>query len=694
MNNINWGPSGEAVYERTYSRVKPNGERETWPETVARVVDGNLALVPDRYHQPGERDELYNLIYDFKALPAGRHLWMSGVEGRQFLFNCYVAGWGDSLSEHFTFVFSRLIEGGGVGSNYSDKYFRTHDGSRKYPIFNLVDLHIICSPDHPDYEELKPYLSDEYNHTYRMAIEVEDSREGWTKILGQLIDCAATYRDSDIFSEMIESYVDENCGEYRPVMILDMSHVREAGRIIHAFGGTSAGPVPFAKMLQRVNSILGEMWLAEVNGPFAMDIDHAISECIVSGNVRRGARMSIMHWNDPWIDWFLKCKEGQLSHWSTNISVEIDDEFIQALNIPDSKAQRVYDAIVEGMLTNGEPGIWNSSLANVNEPNEVIATNPCGEICLESWENCNLGHVNLDSFVRSDGSVSWDSLSRAHELMTRFLIRATYGDITNEKTKEVNSRNRRIGLGHFGLAGFLAKRGIPFSEAAHDGRLENLLTEMKRIVDNEATRYSHELRIPVPVKRTTVAPTGTIAKLCGSSEGIHPFYARYYIRRIRYSKVDPGQVEAVNRYRDLGYNVVDDIYSENTWVVEIPTREQILDYMDDHHIHPSIAETVDEISLEAMLDFQALYQVYWADNSVSFTINVPKDKYSVEDVQETLKYYLPVLKGTTMMVDESRELAPYERISAVKYYELTKTVDGVTGTSFDEECASGACPVR
>ena len=43
-NDINWGPTGELVYDRTYSRVKPDGTRETWPETVGRVVDGNLGL--------------------------------------------------------------------------------------------------------------------------------------------------------------------------------------------------------------------------------------------------------------------------------------------------------------------------------------------------------------------------------------------------------------------------------------------------------------------------------------------------------------------------------------------------------------------------------------------------------------------------------------------------------------------------
>ncbi|MFJ5531021.1 hypothetical protein ACNFR7_15550 [Streptomyces sp. RM1] len=43
------------------------------------------------------------------------------------------------------------------------------------------------------------------------------------------------------------------------------------------------------------------------------------------------------------------------------------------------------------------------------------------------------------------------------------------------------------------------------------------------------------------------------------------------------------------------------------------------------------------------------------------------------------------------MVDGTRPLAPYERISAEEFaaYELTSIED-----STDEDCATGACPVR
>lgn len=685
-----WGPTGKEVYERTYSRTKPDGTKEEWHETVRRVVEGNLSLVDSKRIKEGEREELIDAIYNFRIIPAGRHLWMSGVEGRQFLFNCYVSGWGSSLSEHFAFTFNQLMEGGGVGSNYSSKYV----SPEKYPVSNLVRVHIVCSDEHENYSDLyeADLLSRDFTSDHLGAIEVEDSREGWVDALRRVFDSAT--QSSGPNEEPIIN------------LVFDVSNVREAGKRIKTFGGTSAGPVPLAKMLKAVSGKLGKAWeVGGMCGWIAMEIDHEIANCVVSGNVRRSARMSIMHWNDPQIDWFLKCKESGKGHWSTNISVEIDDEFIQLLQPSgiiterERKAYRVYRAIIEGMLNNGEPGIWNSSLANHGEPNLVSATNPCGEICLEEWENCNLGHVNLDSFVNPDGSVDYEGLHRAHVLMTRFLIRATFGDISNEKTRGIVDRNRRIGVGHFGYAGYLAKRGIPFSESYKEVLDRNLnavsipleLEEMYLTVKDAASEYSHELRIPVPVKLTTVAPTGTIAKLAGRTEGIHPPYAKYFIRRVRYSMVDPDQMEKIRQFEDMGYNVEYDIYTPNTMVVSFPTKESLVQELQGLGIPEYYLESVDEISLEDMINVQKMYQTYYADNAVSFTVNVAKGQYSVQEVEAALLPNLSSLKGTTLMVDESREQAPYERISREEY--LSYGIENVDD-SYDEACASGACPVK
>src|SRR5690606_12830219 len=121
------------------------------------------------------------------------------------------------------------------------------------------------------------------------------------------------------------------------------------------------------------------------DGIGAMEIDHAIAKCVVSGGNRRSARMAIMHWNDPQIQDFIHVKETTGEHWTTNISVELDERFFVGLNRGYVWNRHLLREIAAGMLTNGEPGFWNSSYSNLGEPNEVISTNPCGEIALEPW---------------------------------------------------------------------------------------------------------------------------------------------------------------------------------------------------------------------------------------------------------------------------------------------------------------------
>lgn len=690
MNEIKWGPSGEIVYNRTYSRKKLDGTQETWFDTVERVVAGNLGLVNPRHHLPDEQRDLVRLMREFKILPGGRHLWMSGVPGRQFLFNCHVSGWTENIEDHFSFTFLRLMEGGGVGSNYTQR--------QRYMISRETEVYIVCDPSHPDYEALKNegLLTDEFSSDWTGSIEVEDSREGWDEALRDLLR-ASTSRTK------------------HAKRVYDVSRVRWKGARIKSFGGTASGPVHLARMLLSVGKILNrryrdcDKWDLNtgcLTALDAMEIDHEIATCVVSGGIRRSARMSILHWNDPEIHAFLACKEDTSKHWTTNISVAIDQEFIDLLGeefpvihqspneIRVIAANMIYDKIVRGMLTTGEPGIWNIELSNEDEPNFVEATNPCGEITMEAWENCNLGHVNLDAFADEFGTHGDDEeLLYAHALMTRFLIRATYGDITDARQQEVVARNRRIGVGHFGFAGFVAKLGIAFSESWESCYVASLLSELAREVKATAGEYARELRIPAPVKHTTVAPTGTIAKMPGRTEGIHPVMYKYFIRRIRFSTIHEPETRQLEALEASGYCSEPDQQAPDTWVVEIPTKESLVEEVDKFFAGEGelLVESSDEISLFDMLSVQAMYQENYADNAVSFTINLSKDRYSLEEVKETLLPFLSRLKGTTIFPEVSRPQSPYERISKEEYDAyVAKTV----ADSVDEDCASGACPVR
>jgi ribonucleoside-diphosphate reductase alpha chain len=698
---VPFGPTGEIVYKRTYSREKADRTFETWPETVRRVVHGNLALVYGYRQQDWSmnvHDEYTRLVHymdRFAIIPAGRQLWATGVPGREYLFNCHVSGWGETLAEHFAFTFMRLVEGGGVGANYSSKHVEKY-GPPRHP----VSVVLTCDEDHPDYDKMREYLTPKKDFDPKVAQEhykalrgtgvVEDTREGWAEALRRLIDVSMS----------IYGVRDRGVTVY-----FDLSKIRREGAPLVSSGGVAAGPAPLAKMLTDVATYLSE---AHADGCLSavrlMEIEHAVAVGAVAGGKRRSARMSICHWDDPYVFDFIDCKQDSMLHWSTNISVEIDDAFFEALADEEVTARRmqaedVHRAVCEAVLKNGEPGYWNSSLSNIGEVGTIIATNPCGEIPLEAWEACNLGHVNMDYFAPKPGTeIDHESIEEAHRLITRFLIRSTYSDINDPVQKVIQDRNRRIGVGHHGVQGFWAKLGVRYSDIAafESGGVSSrsFLKNLYEVVRKEAREYAFAMRIAEPVKVTCIAPGGTTPKLAGITEAIGAIYARWFEQRVRFSLRDEAEFNQVSDYRAQGFKVEEDIYDPSgmTAVVVFPTENVLVKQVrDEWGLPEDIVQSADELTVRDMLEMQAYYQECWADNAISYTCNIPEGTVTPEELSGILREYLPRLKGTTIMVDATREQAPYTRISQEAYTvsEARRVADAV-----NEECSSGACPIR
>ena len=653
-----WGPVGKEVYDRTYSRPLADGSMETWADTVKRVIRGNLGLVDTKFHEPNESEKLFDLMYNFKIVPGGRHLWSSGVEGRQFLFNCHRAPFEKRMSAHYKFIFDQLMQGGGVGTNYSNRYI---DIIPK--LTSTVDLRIVCREDHPDYNEFKDLV--EFNgFDWDLMLDdnylsIDDSREGWVEGLAATID---------------DHFLQESTTLY-----LDVSCVRERGAKINGFGGTASGPAALVQMLLAVNDLMNKSVGSQLCSLDHMQIDHEIAMCVVAGNVRRSARMSLKSWKDSDILDFIHCKgEDKSNHWTTNISVEIDDDFIHRVRMGEQHATEIYLETIKGMLRDGEPGFFNITLASVGENGDVGSTNPCGEIALEPYENCNLGHINLAKFVNDERNAR-----EAFRLMTRFLMRATFGDIPNPLQRAVVDRNRRIGVGFFGYQGWLVQQGIKFSESHSDAKVISTLKFFKMVIDDEAVKYARQLRIPVPIKTSTLAPTGSIAKLSGDTEGLQTTYSPYVIRNIRYASDDP----RIDQFIADGYKVEDCIYNPNTKVVSFYYKDPLCELA----LNESLVEGAADVSLEDFLAVQAMVQEHYADNAISFTINVEPDKYSVEDAAKIFIKYLDKIKGTTIMPDGTRPQSPYIRISKAEY-ELAEYVK--TMGSGELACSVNGCPVK
>ena len=655
---MEFGPLGAEVYKRTYSRTKADGTKETWPETVERVATSNVALAGVLGVTEDDAD-LLEAIEDFRIIPAGRHLWAGGSDSGLGLFNCHRAGWGEKLSDHFTFLFDQLMLGGGVGANYSSEYLRSVP-----PIILSANVSFTMSPEHPDYGTLLASGVRLEEKPNSLPFYVEDSREGWVNALRFYLDTATS-----------KGWVPNIC--------FDLTDVRPSGALIRGFGGTASGPVPLAIMLDNVAKVFHAVELRGADVIYlspldAMAIDHAIAACVVAGNVRRSARMSILHWQDPHIMDFIHCKSDTGLHWTTNISVEVDQDFWDAVEAGDAQATSVLTEVASGMLRDGEPGLFNSEAASVGERGDVRSTNPCGEIALEPWEQCCLGHVNLAHPAHAEE----EELKRSFALMARFLVRATTAPSSDARQELVKSRNRRIGVGVFGFQEWLAGKGIKYSDSWLEPNVRQSLLHWRRAVKEAAKAEAKRLCLPEPIKFTTVAPTGTIAKLPGVTEGIHPIYAKHFKRRVRYAWDSP----ELARLMEEGHPVEQCIYSDRSAVVTFYVEDTAVDVFGGHHI-----QSVDEVSLRDMLEVQAMFQRHYADNAVSFTANVSTDRYLVPDLVDILMSVGPRLKGTTIFPDLSRPQSPMERITERDYLDAKLHL---LGQSITDECATGACPVR
>src|SRR5690606_36612757 len=165
------------------------------------------------------------------------------------------------------FSLMRLMEGGGVGANYSSRFLKNYEHAEQ-----AYKVHIVCDPEHPDYAKMKDACLpwNEYDHQWPGAFEVEDSREGWAAAL------------TDLLSTYYRSAKNKN-------RVIDVSRVRAEGSRLKTFGGRASGPLPLAVMLHEVAEVMNQHTGRKLSGIGAMEIDHAIAKCVVSGGNRRSA---------------------------------------------------------------------------------------------------------------------------------------------------------------------------------------------------------------------------------------------------------------------------------------------------------------------------------------------------------------------------------------------------------------------
>jgi ribonucleoside-triphosphate reductase len=218
------------------------------------------------------------------------------------------------------------------------------------------------------------------------------------------------------------------------------------------------------------------------------------------------------------------------------------------------------------------------------------------------------------------------------------------------------------------------------------------LGEVYNAIEEADVAYSRELGISTSIKLTTVKPSGTSSLLPGVTPGIHPAFSKYYIRRIRFSSDDP----LVDVCRSRGFATepvlsLDGSRDLSTTVVSFPC------------VTPADTILAKDMSAIRQLEYQALVQGHWSDNSVSATCYYrPEELPAIK--QYLRKNYSGTIKSVSFLLhkDHGFDQAPYEEISEEEYLGATANVqdirnivdEGEFNLKENLECAGGSCPVK
>jgi ribonucleotide reductase alpha subunit len=640
----NWGFNGLGyiVYKRTYARLKDDGKTEEWHETIRRCVNGAQKIGAN--YTKEEAEQLFDLIFNLKCNFAGRMLWQLGTPtvdrfGANSLLNC----WNVSINsiKSFLFLFENLMLGGGVGFS-----------------IRREDIH--------ELPRIKKGVQIIHKNTKDADFIVPDSREGWIRLLEKVLEAYFVKGKSFNYSTIL---------------------IRGAGERIGGFGGIASGPQILIDGIEKIVKILQSRENKKLRSIDVLDICNIIGGIVVSGNVRRSAQIAI---GDPDDYLFLRAKNwslGNIPNWRamSNNTIYADDYS----HISNEIWNNGYVIDSQTGFAKGEPyGFFNlplsqkygrlkdglmkdSNLYPTDEDN-VVGTNPCGEISLASYECCNLSELYLNNIV------SKEELVKCAKLLYKTQKAIAALPFLHEETNKIVHKNMRLGLGVTGICQSLDKLDW----------LDDCYKELRKF-DKE---WSKERGWNRSVKLTTIKPSGTLSLLAGSTPGVHPAYSKYYIRRIRMSSNDP----LVSYCRDLGYHteyVVNFDGSENydTVVVEFPCET------------PDGAIFAEDMGVIKQLEMVKKLQEVWSDNAVSVTAY-----YSDSELVELKKWlednYEKSIKSVSFLLRQNHgfKQAPYEEISKEMYDSkkskvkpLTALKQDITGETLEGiECEGGACPIK
>lgn len=311
--------------------------------------------------------------------------------------------------------------------------------------------------------------------------------------LPQLSSCFLSTVPDDLHAIFKEYSDGAQLLKYAGGLGVDWTPVRATGSLIKKTGVESQGVIPFLKIANDVTISINRSGRRRGAAAVYLEYWHADIEDFMelrknTGDERRRAHdLNTATWIP---DLFMKRlqEDGYWSLFSPSDVPDLHDLYGRAFDkryeeyeamaeagtIPVYKkirAQELWKKHLTSLFETGHPWVTWKDPSNVRSPQDhvgvVHSSNLCTEITLNTSATetavCNLGSINMSSFVTQEGAFDRELVARVVPVAMRMLDNVI--DVNfypTEKTKASNTKHRPVGLGLRGLQDALYKMNLNF----------------------------------------------------------------------------------------------------------------------------------------------------------------------------------------------------------------------------------------
>lgn len=571
--------------------------RETWPETCARV----MAFF--RHHPPFAAvpetiwSQLEAGLRSMEALPSMRIVQMAGPP----LMRCHVGAYNcaylplDSWRA-FSELLYILMQGTGVG-------------------FSVESMYVDQLPT------IAPHRVGEAPIHH----EIVDTTEGWCEALEEALVCTSQGYDVEF----------------------DYAAIRPYGAPLKVKGGRASGPEPLRHLLTTVARKIRAQAGRKLTSLDCHDIACLCGSIVQVGGVRRAAEISLSDFGDPLLR---DAKNGQF--WLIHPERAMANNSAVYTTKP-SMADFMEEWTNLMRAGTGERGIFNREAAMETMPERRLrypgmGTNPCGEIVLRPRQFCNL---SIAVAREDDDGVTLSRKVKLAAIWGTLQSMLTNFHFIRDEWRKNCEEERLLGVD---ITGIQDCRALMFDNP----RRAAMLAHLREVAINVNKEMAALLGIEESAAVTCIKPSGNSSQLLDCSSGLHPRYARYYIRRLRLGAGSP--VAALLREAGVTNHpeVGQDPLSPSVRVFDFPIASP-KDALTRHDMD-AIAQ------LENWLDLKRFY----TEHNPSCTIYVEEDEWLA--VGAWVWEHWDEVGGLAFLPKDGGiyELAPYEEITKEEYERL------------------------